>query len=82
MKSVDGVCRLLGYERSELLDMSIDDVSASSTADVDSLWEDYRNSGHLEGQHTLKTSSGAHIRILYRSRVFPDGGMVAAWQPL
>ena len=74
----DGVCRLLGYERSELLDTSIDDVSASSTADVDSLWEDYRNSGHLKGSTHLKPVAG----LTFASSTVRECFRMGAWLQL
>ena len=78
----DGVCELLGYSRSELLTMRIDDVTApimrSKTAP---LFKQYVEDGLQKGEYILQHHNGKEIPIDYIARVFPDGCMVARWEP-
>jgi PAS domain S-box-containing protein len=77
-----GVCELLGYSRSDLLKMSIDDVTApvmrSKTAP---LFQQYLADGRLQGEYILLHRDGREIPITYTATVFPDGCMVASWEP-
>jgi len=78
----DGVCELLGYSRSDLLRMRIDDVAAPTEAtNVKPLFERYVADKAQEGVFRLQDSQGKIISIRYHSRVFPDGCMVARWEP-
>lgn len=78
----DGICTLLGYSRSDLLTMRIDDVAAPSEAkNVAPLFERYVAEKGQEGTFLLKNRLGKLIPIRYHSRVFPDGCMVARWEP-
>jgi PAS domain S-box-containing protein len=78
----DGVCELLGYSRSELLKMTVDDVTApvmrSRTAP---LFQQYLADGRLHGEYVLLHRDGSEIPITYTATVFPDGCMVASWKP-
>jgi len=78
----DGVCALLGYTRSELLTMRIDDVTApvmrSNTAH---LFQQYLADGLQHGEYVLLHRNGTEVPIDYIARVFPDGCMVARWEP-
>ncbi|HZQ70006.1 MAG TPA: response regulator [Terriglobales bacterium] len=78
----DGVCELLGYSRSELLRMRIDDVAApQEVKNVPPLFERYVSEKSLDGIFRLQNRQGNILRIRYHSRVFPDGCMVARWEP-
>jgi PAS domain S-box-containing protein len=78
----DGVCELLGYSRSELLRMTIDDVTApairSKTAP---LFQQYLADGLMQGEYVLVHRDGRVVPITYTAAVFPDGCMVASWEP-
>jgi PAS domain S-box-containing protein len=78
----DGVCELLGYSRSELLRMTIDDVTApvmrSKTAP---LFQQYLADGRLQGEYILLHRDKSEIPIKYAATVFSDGCMVANWEP-
>jgi PAS domain-containing protein len=76
----DGICRLLGYSRAEILNLSIEDISYRSE-DVITLFEDYRRRGKLYGEYVLRHKNGQPLRITYRSFIFPDGCMAAVWFP-
>jgi CheY-like chemotaxis protein len=79
----DGVCELLGYSRSELLGMRIDDLAPpESVYAVDPLFEQYLADKALSGEFVLMGRDGQRIPIRYYSRVFPDGCLVARWEPL
>ena len=79
----DGVCQLLGYSRQELLAMTIDDVSAPELRSaVPETFQLYVAEGGLEGQYCLLAKHGKRIPIHYQSKVYPDGCMVARWEPV
>ena len=79
----DGVCRLLGYSREELLAKKIDDVTAPELQQtVPATFQQYVQQGHLQGEYTLLAKDGHRVAILYEALVFPDGCMTARWHPL
>jgi PAS domain S-box-containing protein len=79
----DGVCRLLGYSRDALLCMTIDDVTAPEMRlQVPDTFRQYIAQGGLEGEYTLLAKDGRNIRIQYESKVYPDGCLVARWEPI
>ena len=79
----DSVCSLLGYTRSELLTKTIDDVTAPELrGSVSETFQQYVNSGGQSGKHLLLARDGRRVPIKYESRVFPDGCLVAWWEPL
>jgi len=78
----DGVCELLGYTRSDLLKMRIDDVAAPAEVEnVAPLFQRYVAEKGLDGTFMLRDRNGKTILIRYYSRIFPDGCMVARWEP-
>jgi PAS domain S-box-containing protein len=78
----DGVCELLGYTRAELLEMTIDQVTAPSLRwKTPPLFQQYRADGCQQGEYVLLGRDGRQIPIEYVARVFPDGCMVARWDP-
>lgn len=78
----DGVCELLGYSRSELLTMRIDDVTAPTIrSSASPLFEQYLNDGLQRGSYILRHRNGNEIPITYIARAFPDGCLVARWDP-
>jgi PAS domain S-box-containing protein len=79
----DGVCCLLGYSREELLTRTIDDITAPELrALVPETFRQYVSQGGLEGQYSLLAKDGRRIPIRYQSKVYPDGRLVARWEPL
>ncbi len=79
----DSVCSLLGYSRAELLGKTIDDVTAPEIrSTVNETFQKYVNAGGLSGQFLLLARDGRRIPIYYESKVFPDGCLVARWEPL
>jgi PAS domain S-box-containing protein len=78
----DGVCELLGYSRSELLNMRVDEVSAPTVrSETPPLFERYLADGLQQGSYMLLHRNGNEIPITYIARVFPDGCLVARWEP-
>ena len=78
----DGVCELLGYTRSELLSMRIDDVTAPAMrSNTTSLFQQYLADGLQHGEYILQHRNGQEIPINYVARVFADGCMAASWEP-
>lgn len=78
----DGVCELLGYSRSELLNMRIDDVTAPiMRSKTPPLFKQYLQDGLQHGEYILQHRNGTEVPINYTARIFPDGCMVARWEP-
>jgi PAS domain S-box-containing protein len=78
----DGVCELLGYSRSELLTMRIDDVTAPiMRSKTPPLFKQYLEDGLQKGEYILQHRDGREIPIHYTARVFPDGCMVSRLEP-
>jgi PAS domain S-box-containing protein len=79
----DGVCRLLGYSREELLAKTIDDIAAPELrAQVSETFGKYVRQGEMEGNYSLLAKDGSPIPIRYQSKVYPDGCYVARWKPI
>ncbi len=79
----DGVCSLLGYSRAELLGKTIDEITAPEIRDtVSETFQQYVSAGGLSGKFLLLARDGRKVPIQYESKVFPDGCLVARWEPL
>lgn len=79
----DDVCQLLGYSRDELLAMTIDDIAAPELrSNVSETFRQYVAAGGLEGRYCLLNKHGQRVPIHYQSKVYPDGCMVARWEPV
>lgn len=79
----DGVCSLLGYSRAELLGKTIDEVAAPEIrSTVSETFQQFVDAGGLSGQFLLLARDGRRVPIRYDSKVFPDGCLVAKWEPL
>jgi len=79
----DGVCKLLGYSREELLGKTIEDVTPpEARSDVADEFRQYVNYSVLSGEYILLAADGRRIPIRYTSIVFADGCMGARWEPL
>lgn len=75
------VCRLLGYQRAELLGMTIDQITAPDSGPVAELFNEFVKEGFQEGSYVLRHRNGQQISMRYRAKVFPDGCMAAEWYP-
>jgi PAS domain-containing protein len=76
----DEVCKLVGYDRDEILKMTIDDLSFDK-AFVSPLFEKYRQEARQKGEYILRHKNGSPILIQYKAWVFEDGCHAAAWEP-
>jgi hypothetical protein len=74
------VSQLLGYDRTNLLKKSIDDLSYW-LHDVPALFKDFLRQGKQNGEYLLRHFSGSPLPIRYRSFHFSDG-CLAAWEPI
>jgi PAS domain-containing protein len=77
----EGVCHLLGYQRSEMLARSIENVSFDDR-EVPKQFAEYLRRGRLEGEYVLRHKEGTPIPIRYRAFVFADGCIAAVWEPI
>jgi PAS domain S-box-containing protein len=77
----DGVCRLLGYERSEMLERRIENVSFHDE-EVSKLFAEYLRRGAMDGEFVLRHKDGKPVPIRYRAFVFADGCNAAVWEPI
>ena len=77
----DGICRLLGYERQEMLARTIDEVSFNA-GEVSQLFTEYLRRGEMNGEFVLRHETGTPIPIRYRAFVFTDGCTAAVWEPI
>lgn len=77
----NGVCRLLGYSRGEIMERTIDSVSFHDEQ-VSKLFAEYLERGQLDGEFVLKHKSGKPVPIRYRAFVFSDGCAAAVWEPI
>ena len=76
----DDVCKLVGYARSEMLAMNIDDLSFDKYS-VSPLFEKYQREARQHGEFILRHKNGTPILIHYNAWVFDDGCHAAAWEP-
>jgi PAS domain S-box-containing protein len=77
----EGVCRLLGYQRSEMLARTIENVSFDD-GEVSKLFAEYLRRGKMDGEFVLRHKDGNPIPIRYRAFVFADGCTAAVWEPI
>jgi len=77
----DGVCRLLGYQWSEMLACTIENVSFDD-GEVSKLFAEYLRRGKMDGEFVLRHKEGNPIPIRYRAFVFDDGCIAAVWEPI
>jgi PAS domain S-box-containing protein len=77
----EGVCKLLGYSRAELIGKTIDEITAPEIVKtVPRRFQQYVEEGSLKGEFVLIGRDGGRIPIRYDARVFPDGCLVARWE--
>lgn len=78
----DAVCELLGYDRSQFLELRIDDVVAGSTSVTEPLFQRYVTDGTQQGTIILRHRSGRLVEVKYTAEVHDDGSMLARWRPV
>jgi PAS domain-containing protein len=77
----ESVCRLLGYERSEMLALSIENVSFDDR-EISKQFAEYLRRGKMDGEYVLRHKEGNPIPIRFRAFVFADGCIAAVWEPI
>jgi PAS domain len=75
----EGVCRLVGYSRKDILKKRIDDLSYGVHR-LENLFATFLRHGKLSGEYVLRQSNGAPLPLRYWSYVFPDGSKGSTWE--
>jgi PAS domain S-box-containing protein len=79
----EGVCKLLGYSREQLLGKTIEDITPpEARSEVAVEFRQYLDHSALSGEYILLAANGRRIPIHYTSIVFEDGCMGARWEVL
>jgi PAS domain S-box-containing protein len=77
----DGVCKLLGYTREQLLGKKIEDITPpEARSEVAREFHQYLHYSASVGEYILLAADGRRIPIRYKSIVFDDGCMGASWE--
>jgi len=76
----DEVCKLLDYDREELIGLRIDDISEAPSPAVAAKFKDYMSQGVQSGPYIVKSRTGKKIVIHYKARILDDGCMVSEWE--
>lgn len=78
----DAACKLVGYDRTDLLGMKIEDLTYPGTADTATMFVRYLQDGSQTGEYVLRHKSGAPVHVRYRALVLPDGCLVSQLRKL
>ena len=68
----DSFCQLLGYQRNELIGKTYDEMSASGTNDISTVFRLFIKNGYMHGLWMLVHRRGNPILVKYESWVRPD----------
>ena len=68
----DDFCKLVGYHRDELLKKKYDDLTASSTNNVETVYSLFEKLGYMHGLWMLVSRGGTRILIRYESWLRSD----------
>ena len=81
MDCSESVSILLEYERRELLQKTIDNISYHGD-EVNRLFQQYLDEGKLSGEYVLMAKDRTPVPIRYRAFAFSDGCLAAIWEPI
>jgi PAS domain S-box-containing protein len=68
----ESFCRLLGYQREELIGKPYDDVTAPNTNDIPTVFRLFSEMGYMHGLWMLASRRGTRILVRYESWIRPD----------
>lgn len=69
----DSFCKLLGYDRNELIGRKYDDLTAPRTNHIQTIFDLFMKSGYMHGIWVLVHRRGTRILVRYEAWVRPDG---------
>jgi PAS domain S-box-containing protein len=69
----DSFCKLLGYQREELIGRKYDDLTAPRTNNVQTVFDLFMKSGYMHGIWILVHRRGTRILVRYEAWLRPDG---------
>jgi PAS domain S-box-containing protein len=69
----DSFCKLLGYQRDELIGRKYDELTAPRTNDIPTIFELFVKSGYMHGIWILVHRRGTRILVRYEAWLRPDG---------
>lgn len=74
----DAACKLLGYSKEELLEMSIPQVAFKQNNQIDlSRFDEVKQTGKSLSESPLKTKNGLPVYVILNSVKLPDGKLIA-----
>jgi PAS domain S-box-containing protein len=68
----DEFCKLVGYSRDELLGKRYDEVTASNTNNIETVFSLFARLGYMHGLWMLVSREGTRILVRYESWIRPD----------
>ena len=68
----DGFCKLVGYQRQDLIGRQYDDLSAPNTNDIPVIFDLFIRLRYMHGLWMLVSRNGARILVRYESWLRPD----------
>jgi PAS domain S-box-containing protein len=68
----DSFCKLLGYERHDLIGLKYDDVTAPRTNDIPTVFCLFARQGYMHGLWMLRSREGENILVRYESWIRSD----------
>jgi PAS domain S-box-containing protein len=68
----DSFCQLVGYRRDELIGKTYDEISASGTNDIPTVFRLFIRNGYMHGLWMLVHRRGTPILVRYEAWVRPD----------